>query len=202
MSINNMEENMNLIERGDKLAVAWIDLTFYGQSVFNRRKDPILNAINGCVDFGTIKALMGPSGSGKTTLLKCINGRLKTSKDSKIYLSSGRDIKPCFIVQEVSDHLMNGLTAFQAVVYASKLKNLNKECDHKSNARKLMSELMIGEIEKTLVENCSGGERKRLVIAQELTAIDKPNLLCIDEPTSGLDSNAADIVSKYLSINV
>ena len=202
MSVNGMEENMNLIEEQNKMAVAWIDLTFYGQSVFNRRKDPILNAINGCVDFGTITALMGPSGSGKTTLLKCINGRLKTSEDSKIYLSADRDIKPCFIEQEVSDHLLNGLTAFQAVVYASKLKNLNKECDHKSNARKLMSELMIGDIEKTLVENCSGGERKRLVIAQELSAIDKPNLLCIDEPTSGLDSNAAEIVSEHLILNV
>ena len=194
MSLNKMEMNMNLMEGQNKMAVAWIDLTFYGQSVFNRRKDPILNAINGFVDFGTITALMGPSGSGKTTLLKCINGRLKTFEDSKIYLSSGRDIKACFIVQEVSDHLMNGLTAFQAVVYASKLKNLNKECDNKSNARKLMSELMIGDIEKTLVENCSEGEQKRVVIAQELTAMDKPNLLCIDEPTSGLDSNAADIV--------
>ena len=77
MSLNNMEMNMNLVEKEIKMAVAWIDLTFYGQSVFNRRKDPILNAINGCVDFGTITGLMGPSGSGKTTLLKCINGRLK-----------------------------------------------------------------------------------------------------------------------------
>ena len=90
-----MEESINLIEGQNKMAVAWIDLTFYGQSVFNRRKDPILNAINGCVDFGTITALMGPSGSGKTTLLKCINGRLKTSEDSKIYLSADRDIKTC-----------------------------------------------------------------------------------------------------------
>ena len=97
---------------------------------------------------------------------------------------------------------MNGLTAFQAIIYASKLKNLSKECDHKSNARKLMSEVMIGDIEKTLVENCSGGERKRVVIAQELTAIDKPNLLCIDEPTSGLDSNTAEIVSEHLILSV
>ena len=83
-----------------------------------------------------------------------------------------------------------------------KVKESEQRMRSQSNARKLMSELMIGDIEKALVENCSGGERKRLVIAQDLTAIDKPNLLCIDEPTSGLDSNAADIVSKYLSINV
>jgi ABC-type multidrug transport system ATPase subunit len=53
---------------------------------------------------------------------------------------------------------------------------------------------MISDISKTIVDKCSGGEQKRLAIALELTANNKPNLLCIDEPTSGLDSNAAEIV--------
>ena len=184
---------------GHKLAIAWIDLTYYCQSLFKRQKDPILDGISGSVNFRTLTALMGPSGAGKTTLLKCINGRQNNSDDSNIYLSAEREIKSCFIVQEVADHLLKGLTALQALVYASKLKNMNRECDHKSNARKLMSELLIGDTEKTAVEKCSGGEQKRLAIAQELTAIDKPNLLCIDEPTSGLDSNAAEIVSEFLT---
>jgi len=46
------------------------------------------------------------------------------------------------------------------------------------------------------VDNCSGGERKRLSVGLELVDQNMPNIPCIDEPTSGLDSNAADVVVK------
>jgi ABC-2 type transport system ATP-binding protein len=76
------------------------------------------------------------------------------------------------------------------------LKNSGISCrvDHENNAKNLLSELMISDIENRKVENCSGGEQKRLSIALEMTSYIKPNLLCIDEPTTGLDSNAAEIV--------
>ena len=182
----------------NNLAIAWIDLKFYGQSFFGQKTNPILNEISGSIDFGSINALMGPSGAGKSTLLKCINGRQMNGVDkiSEIYLSAHTTIRSCFIVQDISEHLLNGLTAMQSLIYASKLKNCNEddECDHKINAKKLLSDLMISDTENTAVERCSGGEQKRLAIALELTAVRKPNLLCIDEPTSGLDSNAAEIV--------
>jgi ABC-type multidrug transport system ATPase subunit len=58
-----------------------------------------------------------------------------------------------------------------------------------------MSELMISNITNNFVDDCSGGEFKRLAVASELISYRKPNLLCIDEPMTGLDSNAAEIVS-------
>ena len=115
---------------------------------------------------------------------------------SQIYLSRQTKIRSSFIVQNTSEHLLYGLTALQALIYASKLKNRGIVCDHKENALKLLSQLMISDIERTRIESCSGGEQKRLVIALELTSIEKPNVLCIDEPTSGLDSNVAEIVSN------
>jgi ABC-type multidrug transport system ATPase subunit len=71
--------------------------------------------------------------------------------------------------------------------------------DHESNAMNLLSELMASDIADTKVEDCSGGEQKRLSIALQMTQRIKPNLLCIDEPTTGLDSNAAEVV-KFKSI--
>jgi ABC-type multidrug transport system ATPase subunit len=62
-----------------------------------------------------------------------------------------------------------------------------------------MSELMINDIANTSIENCSGGQKKLIVIASELTSIIKPNLLCMDEPTSGLDSDSAEVVSHMIS---
>jgi len=69
------------------------------------------------------------------------------------------------------------------------------EIDHEAIAVSLLSELDLASTEHTKVERCSGGERKRLALALELTSRQMPNLVCIDEPTSGLDSNSAEIVS-------
>lgn len=45
---------------------------------------------------------------------------------------------------------------------------------------------------------CSGGEQKRIAIAQELMSLVQPDFLFIDEPTTGLDSFAAVEVVKCL----
>ena len=183
-----------------ELAVAWVGLKFYGQTVLKCSPKAILNDINGSVDLGTITALMGPSGAGKSTLLKCINGREISGIDgyTNIYLNPYVKIRSCFIVQDVKEHLLSGLTALQSLKYSSKLKNRSKDYNHELNARRLLNELNITATADTSVDNCSGGEQKRIAIALELTAEEKPNLLCIDEPTSGLDSYAAEEVIQCL----
>jgi ABC-type multidrug transport system ATPase subunit len=161
-----------------------------------RKEKIILNQLNGCVEFGSLNALMGPSGAGKTSLLRCLSGRYQTllTDETRIYLSKFEKIRTCFISQDEREHLLEGLTAKQILIYASKLKNSDKRLDHEMNVKNLMTEFLISDIEDNCVQNCSGGEQKRLAIALELTSQIKPNLICIDEPTSGLDSNAAEVV--------
>jgi len=195
-----MNESELSIEK--QIAVAWIDLTFRIKPLFMRKEKIILNSLNGSVNFGSLNALMGPSGAGKTTLLKCINGRKNSglTEDSKIYLSSSEKIRSCFIGQHEKEYLIMGLTAKQNLIYASKLKNSgqNLDIDHENNVMNLLSELMMKDIANNKVEDCSGGEQKRLSIALEMTQYIKPNLLCIDEPTTGLDSNAAQNVCIFI----
>ena len=181
------------------VSIAWVDLTFKVETVLFGENKTILNRINGCVEFCSITALMGPSGSGKTTLLKCLNGKLSSGIDteSKFFLSNDQKIKPCFVSLHSKQHLIMCLTAKQNLIFASKLKNsdFKANIDHNINVKTIMEELMISDISDTPVQNCSGGQQKRLTIAVEMTKVDKPNLLCIDEPTTGLDSNVAEIVS-------
>ncbi|CAG2101076.1 unnamed protein product, partial [Medioppia subpectinata] len=152
-------------------------------------------AKGGFVELGSLTALMGPSGAGKTSLLRTLNGINKTliTKESKIYINTSVQIKTCFIAQDQREHIMSGLTTRQAIIYASKLKNTDTNCavDHNSIADQLMSELCLTDISTINVEKCSSGQQKRIVIAMEITAQIKPNLICVDEPTSGVDSYSA-----------
>ncbi|CAG2112774.1 unnamed protein product [Medioppia subpectinata] len=128
----------------------------------------ILDQINGHMYMSSLNALMGPSGAGKTTLLKCLNGQNNRG---------------------LSDRTKIYLTKYRQI----------RSCFIKSDFREhLLSELVISDTADNRVESCSGGEQKRIIIACEMTAHIKPNMLCIDEPTSGLDSNAADVVSNKL----
>jgi len=193
-----VSEELNEVQLNNKqLSIAWIDLVFTIPESILREEKIILSGISGNIDFGSLNALMGPSGAGKTTLLRCINGINKSglSVESKIHLSSKQRIRSSFINQEISEHLLKGLTVKQSLIYSSKLKNSDYVLDHEMNVIKLMEELMISDICDNVIEKCSGGQQKRIAIASELTSIIKPNILSVDEPTSGLDSDAAEVVS-------
>ena len=180
-----------------QLCVAWIDLTLKVNKTFFSSEKLILRDINGFTSFGTMTALLGPSGAGKTSLLKALNGMNKNliTNKSKIYLNNNTIIRGYFISQDHREHLINGLTVRQALSYASKLKNrCIRGVDHEVIVWKLMSELSLTDISSRNVEKCSSGQQKRVVMAQELTAQLKPNLICIDEPTSCVDSYSALLV--------
>ena len=189
----------------NKICFAWKLLTLKIPRKLFKEEKVILKRISGFFEFGKINALMGCSGAGKTTLLKSINGLYNDyiTNDSVILLSKFRPIRTCYIEQDERQHLVTGLTAGQAMTYASKLKNCDPNFDHNTNVKNLMKQLLIDNTFDTNVEDCSGGEQKRLIIAMELTTSLKPNLLCIDEPTSGLDSNAAEmvIVQEFIHFN-
>ena len=202
---HNLDLDISDNRQSHPICIAFTDITVKIPKKIVRNEKVILNRINGFFEFCSLNALIGSSGAGKTSLLKSINGMYANllTKESKIYLSKYRTIKTCFVTQDQNDHLMSGITAGQAMTYASKLKNSSsgQSVDHKKNVEDLMKELMIFNTYNTIVNKCSGGEQKRLAIAMELTETrNRPNIICIDEPTSGLDSYAAQLVSSITSV--
>ena len=200
------DNDSQLYERIDSdysLSIAWIDMTLKVDKTLYSKEKLILRGIRGFAQFGTLTALMGPSGAGKTSLLKCLNGMYRSlmAEESKIYLSNCRKIRTCFIAQDQREHIMTGLTVRQSLIYASKLKNTGKQVDHEFNIKQLMDELAINDIKEVNVDKCSSGQQKRIVMAMELTAKYKPNLICVDEPTSGVDSYSALLVCNSITVN-
>ncbi|KAI1280625.1 ABC transporter G family member 22 [Halotydeus destructor] len=185
-----------------------------------RRAKIILNEVNGYFKLGQLAAIMGPSGSGKSTLLKALYGISTAHKTGSIWINHNHK-RACFISQNEQDHLLETLTVEESLLYARMIKNKTNFFKSKTKRRdvdldttatysnednktsfsdvgQLIEKLGLELCRSTRVKKCSGGERKKLAIAQELVGDVKPDILFIDEPTSGLDSDASIKVIKQL----
>lgn len=134
------------------------------------------------VMFGFSYVLIGPSGCGKTTLLSCILGMTKLDR-GKIQFSNEFKSKSQigFMPQELS--LSKRLTIrelffFFGRIYGMEEKKIQERLDH------LMDIVEMTNLDDT-VENCSGGEQRRISFA--ISMIHEPKLILLDEPTVGLD---------------
>ncbi|XP_053204226.1 ATP-binding cassette sub-family G member 1-like [Panonychus citri] len=192
------------VDENNHVAVVWRNLTVYKpmdlldgflvKSMSHKCRKAILRNISGVFRFHDLSAIMGPSGAGKTTLLQCLFGTWSGRYKGKIYRNPLAN-KASFITQKEEDHLFPCLSVIESIFYASRLKGAQNES---KVVEELIDQLDLRNCRHTLVHSCSGGQRKRLVIAQELASEVKPKILFIDEPTSGLDSNVSFTVLTQL----
>ncbi|KAG5189322.1 P-loop containing nucleoside triphosphate hydrolase protein [Tribonema minus] len=169
--------------------------------VAKARKQLLLKGISGQIR-GGFWACMGPSGSGKSTLLNTLALRLdpgvKVTGDLRL---NGR---PCSNAQlkrmsgyVMQDDLFNGnLTCEEQLTYTARLRcpQDTSAAQRKARVDGVLRQVGLEHARHTSVgtplkKGISGGERKRLAVAQELLV--EPQLLFLDEPTTGLDSVTA-----------
>lgn len=153
-------------------------------SLFHKERRTILKGLSGGLRSGQMVALMGPSGAGKTCLLECISGVRMTGLGGQLRLR-GRKSAQLVIVPQYDD-FMPQFTVEEIIAYGSKMKN-PFGTDHKAITDQVIEQLGLQICRTNNIQSCSGGQRKRVAIAQEL--VSRPNILILDEPTSGLDSS-------------
>ncbi|MFN8520951.1 MAG: ATP-binding cassette domain-containing protein [Chloroflexota bacterium] len=157
------------------------------------------------VEPGEIVLIMGPSGSGKTTLLSMMGALLRPT-DGSIHLdgtaisdlSEGRlpDIRLHrfgFIFQDFN--LLSALTVLENVSVVAELAGVPGRTA-RDKARRLLTDLGLGERLEFLPEKLSGGEKQRVAIARAL--INDPTLVLADEPTANLDSRIGHEIMRLL----
>lgn len=137
--------------------------------------------------------LIGPSGCGKTTLLSCVlgmtkldSGVIKFSDEFKSKTQIG------FMPQELS--LSKRLTIRELFFFFGRIYGL-KEKKIQARLDSLMDLVEMTNLDDT-IENCSGGEQRRISFA--ISMIHEPNFLILDEPTVGLDSLLREKIWNYL----
>jgi ABC-type multidrug transport system ATPase subunit/uncharacterized tellurite resistance protein B-like protein len=150
---------------------------------------------------GQMVAIIGPSGSGKSTLLHLLRGELPASR-GRVTLD-GLSVAPgaavtirriSFVPQE--ELLLAALTVEESISFTARLKGLHAGAAG-GGAGGLVDEMLerVGlsahEVRRTPIgdtvkRGISGGQRRRVSVAQELVG-DDTDVLLLDEPTSGLD---------------
>ncbi|KAJ8600985.1 hypothetical protein CTAYLR_006336 [Chrysophaeum taylorii] len=167
-----------------------------------------LAACSGDVENGEVVALMGSSGSGKTTLLNALSRRGPITKGMVWYsdgdrnLSWSKSLKKLVAYVEQDDHCSAHLTVRETLYYAARLRLPKASVAEKMRVVDEMIDLLRlssaadTKVGSALSRGISGGERKRLMVGQEM--LTKPKLLACDEPTSGLDSTIAAVVVEAL----
>lgn len=152
----------------------------------------ILHEIEMSMSRGHVVSIIGPNGAGKTTLLKSLASILPPTR-GKVWLD-GRDVRS-FSANElaqkqgyVPQHSSFGfpLTVLETILLGRKpyikwgitAKDMQIVAD-------IMEKLQLTAMSERYLDELSGGERQKVLIARALAQ--EPEVLLLDEPTSALD---------------
>jgi ATP-binding cassette subfamily F protein 3 len=151
------------------------------------RKHPVFSGVSGIVHRGDKIAVVGVNGAGKSTLLKIIAGQTEATTGT---FNLGANVEVGYFSQHALEVLDPRKTVFETLQDVMPLANIGV-------IRNLLgSFLFSGDTVDKRIENLSGGEKSRVVLA---TLLARPlNLLILDEPTNHLDIRSREILLDAL----
>lgn len=149
----------------------------------------ILNNFNLHVKKGEVIGILGKNGAGKTTLFDCITTIAKIDKGDILINGVSIQTNPyetknnigiCF-QEAIFDRFFNVL---ETLIFTAQYRGISFK-QGKIEAKNILEKVNLNDKEKRMNYNLSGGEKKRLQLAQAI--ISNPELILLDEPTAGLD---------------
>lgn len=169
-------------------------------------KKKIIDDFSFTFETDKIYAIMGPNGSGKSTLAYALmghptykaNGKSKMEKDGKNIFGSDaqkRSEMDMFLSFQTPLSL-SGVNPIQLIQFA--LSGKEDALKVRKKIKKIARELRIPDelLTRSLNENVSGGEKKKLEILQS-ALLDK-KFLIFDEVDTGVDIDALKTIANFL----
>jgi len=161
-----------------------------------------LDDISFTVSRGEIFCLLGPNGSGKTTLFKILSTLMKPTYGSVDILgfdlnTKTKDIRKLLGVVFQHPGLDIKLTVTENLRHHGHLYGLKGKI-LKHRIFELLERFGISDRSQDIVEELSGGLRRRVEIAKAM--LHSPSVLLLDEPSSGLDVGSRRQLSDQLNM--
>lgn len=144
------------------------------------------------IERGELFGFLGPNGAGKTTTIRILTTLSRPSSGRALingldlYLQPTRAKAEFGIVQQHMS-LNRDLTVWENLEFHARLHHL-PATERKRRIQELLEYVDLTEHAHQLIDNLSGGLKRRTMIARAL--IHHPHLLILDEPTVGLDAQA------------
>ncbi|NTU97499.1 MAG: LPS export ABC transporter ATP-binding protein [Chlorobiaceae bacterium] len=170
------------------------------KKIYNRRE--VVRSSSLEVKQGEIVGLLGPNGAGKTTtfymmvgLIKPDGGEVFIDRNNITRLPMYRRARLGigYLPQEAS--VFRNMTVEENILSVLEFTALPKK-GQQEKTEKLLEDLDIADIRKSMGYMLSGGERRRTEIARAL-ALD-PKFILLDEPFAGVDPIAVEDIQNIV----
>ncbi len=134
--------------------------------------------------------IIGPNGCGKSTLLKCMIGEEAPDSGS---IEIGQTIKIGYFGQE--NEILR--EEERVIDFIKESAEFVRTADGLISASAMCERFLFdSEMQYSLIEKLSGGEKRRLSLLKVLMTA--PNVLILDEPTNDLDIQTLQVLEDYL----
>ncbi len=168
-----------------------------------RGMEPVLKDLNLTEEAGHCLAFLGNNGAGKSTFLKCLN-RILEPQDGLVVVD-GMEIrntprtqiaKKLAYVEQYTD--VSRLTVYDTVLLGRKPHmHLGPSSEDYAIVDAVIARMQLGDLKLRYIDEISGGELQKVVLARALAQ--QPKVLLLDEPTASLDLRNQHEVMRLVS---
>ncbi len=167
------------------------------------KKRTVVNKVSVEVTRGEIVGLLGPNGAGKTTTFYMMVGMIRPESGqvfidqtevTKVPMYKRARMGVGYLPQEASVfRKMSVEDNIMAILQMIKLT----QTERKERLEKLLEDLSLTHIRKSIGYQLSGGERRRTEIARSLAT--NPGFILLDEPFAGVDPIAVEDIMTIVA---
>ncbi len=167
------------------------------------KKQAIVSDFSAQIYSGEFVVVLGPNGAGKSTLLKTLLGSIPPLKGLLKVLNHdphqdcvGIGYMPQLLMQSELSHL-NAFTLLSAAAQAHQWGLPHLSTTQAEEIRIALEQVEALDFAHKAFGDCSGGQQRRVMLAQAL--LSQPKVLLLDEPLANLDFRQQEKFIEILS---